>query len=328
MGSKLSRAVRPQVKAVASPVTTAQHHDIDHANARRDCQERTPQLLDPFSCDDINVAASISAPVISQRRNSAPALSFATSISSTAMAHLRDISDTFDLYLEERHLMSIQYAGTDPDPAPAITVAPPPPPSAPPTVPYKESEVQCIICCTKLPDAKHPKHGKEVIRPCRDCDSTYCGPCVKRMFTECCKDTTRMPPRCCVQIQPHHARPHLTREEFLEFKSKYEEWLTPNPFYCPVPTCSAFIPERLLPEKAIKKKGKRVDSGVGTPTSETIACPTCEVDICPDCRQVAHPNGLCNISEFGIDAETTKLLKSWGYKKCPKCGHGLKRMYG
>jgi hypothetical protein len=131
-----------------------------------------------------------------------------------------------------------------------------------------------------------------------------------------------------VQIQPHHARPHLTREEFLEFKSKYEEWLTPNPFYCPVPTCSAFIPERLLPEKAIKKKGKRVDSGFGTPTSKTIACPTCEVDICPDCRQVAHPNGLCNISEFGIDAETTELLKSWGYKKCPKCGHGLKRMYG
>jgi hypothetical protein len=120
----------------------------------------------------------------------------------------------------------------------------------------------------------------------------------------------------------------LTKDEFAEYKSKYEEWLTPNPFYCPMPRCSAFIPERLLPEAVTKNKERRIDSVIGTPPSKTIACPTCEADICPDCRQVAHPKSLCNISDFGIDVRTTELLKSWGYKKCPKCGHGLKRMFG
>ncbi|KAI4665376.1 uncharacterized protein J4E78_002836 [Alternaria triticimaculans] len=137
-----------------------------------------------------------------------------------------------------------------------------------------------------------------------------------------------MPPRCCGQIPIHYAKPHLTKEEFTEFKSKYEEWLTPNPFYCPVPICSAFIPERLLPDQATKKQGKRADSGVGTPTLNVFACPTCSAEICLECRQIAHPDAICNISDFGIDAETTELLKSWGYKRCPKCGHGLKRMYG
>ncbi|CAN9250266.1 unnamed protein product [Alternaria alternata] len=241
------------------------------------------------------------------------------------MEQIYRISAELRLAQAERDLMSIEYAGTDIDPPPAVAMVPPSP--APPA-PVQETEVQCIVCCTQLPIPKDVKHTKEVIKPCIECGSAYCGSCIKRMFTECCKDTTRMPPRCCVQIQPHHAKPHLTREEFAEFRSKYEEWLTPNPFYCPIPTCSAFIPERLLPEEVTKRKGRRTDSGIGTPTSKSIACPTCETGICPDCRQVAHPNSLCNISEFGIDAETTELLKSWGYKKCPKCGHGLKRMFG
>ncbi|RYO64115.1 hypothetical protein AA0116_g3927 [Alternaria tenuissima] len=268
MGSKLSRAVRPQVKAVALPVATAQHHDIDHVNAQKGRQEITPQLPETFAYDDINVATSITTTANAQRRNSAPALS-STSAASVAMEQIYRISTEFRLAQAERDLMSIEYAGTDIDPAPAVAMAPPSPAPAPapaPPVPVQETEVQCI--------------------------------------------------------------PHLTGEEFAEFRSKYEEWLTPNPFYCPIPTCSTFIPERLLPEEATKRKGKRTDSGIGTPTSKSIACPTCETGICPDCRQVAHPDSLCNISEFGIDAETTELLKSWGYKKCPKCGHGLKRMFG
>ncbi|KAB2109325.1 hypothetical protein AG0111_0g2660 [Alternaria gaisen] len=273
MGSKLSRAVRPQVKAVALPVATAQHHDIDHVNAQKGRQEITPQLPETFAYDDINVATFITTTANAQRRNSAPALS-STSAASVAMEQIYRISAELRLAQAERDLMSIEYAGTDIDPSPAVAMAPPSPVPAPaPPVPVQETEVQCII-------------------------------------------------------QPHHAKPHLTGEEFAEFRSKYEEWLTPNPFYCPIPTCSTFIPERLLPEEATKRKGKRTDSGIGTPTSKSIACPTCETGICPDCRQVAHPDSLCNISEFGIDAETTELLKSWGYKKCPKCGHGLKRMFG
>lgn len=79
----------------------------------------------------------------------------------------------------------------------------------------------------------------------------------------------------------------------------------------------------------VRSKGKqRVDSGIGTPISNTFGCPTCEAEICAGCRQPAHPGTMCNVAEFGIDAKTAALLKSWGYKKCPKCGHGVKRMFG
>ncbi|KAF3047907.1 hypothetical protein E8E11_002473 [Didymella keratinophila] len=131
-----------------------------------------------------------------------------------------------------------------------------------------------------------------------------------------------------MQIHLHHVKPHLTGEEISDYKAKYEEWSTPKPFYCPVPTCSAFIPERLLPQQ-VGAKGKRmVDSGVGTPTSPTLQCPKCEGDICIDCRQMAHPNDLCANLDLGLDADTAALLKAWGYKRCPKCSQGLKRMYG
>jgi hypothetical protein len=256
MGSKLSLAMRPQLK-----------------------DEAAPRLPEVFAFDDIDIATSTTTP---------------------------------------NGLMDLQYSNTDRTIADTTT--------PPPEVPAAEPKEKCVTCVCPLPDEKDPKHAKEAIKPCRECESTYCGSCIRIMFMAACQDTTRMPPRCCMQLQIHHAKPFLTKEEITTFKAKYEEWMTPNPFYCPIPTCSAFIPDRLHPGQKIK--GKRVDSGVGTPSSKPFACPTCSTDICPDCRQATHPDSLCNISDFGIDVETTDLLKSWGYKKCPKCGHGLKRMYG
>ncbi|KAF2125752.1 hypothetical protein P153DRAFT_299210 [Dothidotthia symphoricarpi CBS 119687] len=214
---------------------------------------------------------------------------------------------------------------TNPDHEPTSPVSPTYEPISPR---FQPVDIKCLTCCTQLPKEDDPKYAKEVIKPCRLCNNSFCTACVKSMFIEACKDTSRMPPRCCVQINLHHARPLLTEDEVAEYKSKYEEWSTAKPFYCPAPKCSVFIPDRLVPQSA-KNKGKlRVDSGVGTPTSNTFACPKCETDICTDCRQTAHANSLCVKLEFGIDTEMAKLLESWGYKRCPKCGQGLKRMHG
>ncbi|KAF1938553.1 hypothetical protein EJ02DRAFT_410122 [Clathrospora elynae] len=298
MGSKLSK-VRSHVKAPTSAVALAQlRHDSDSANAKEERQEAAPRLPNTFAATNMEQASERAA--------------------------------AFELFLVEHNLMSMQYGDIDPTPPPTNTMPPPPPPaqwqSGQP--PLGEPDVECIICCMQLP-SKDPKYVKEVIEPCRSCNSAYCASCVKNMFINACKDTTRMPPRCCVQIQLHHARPFLSKEEIAEFKAKYEEWHTPKPFYCPKPICSAFIPERLIPEHArTSNKSKRIDSGIGTPTPTTFACPTCEASICADCRQTAHPNCMCNVTEFGIDTETSALLKSWGYKQCPKCGHGLKKMFG
>jgi len=317
MGSKFSRAVRPQVKAAASPGATSQHYNVDDANARGKRQDLTPQLPEGLCYDDITVTTSTITRTTSQRRNSAPAPISTHAITSTDMEQARERAFSLAAY----SLMSIQQVDSEPASAPL-----PRPVRKPRTRPAR-GQILCIVCLSTLPDTKDPSHVKEVITPCKIREHAYCTSCVKHMFIVACKDTTRMPPKCCDHIPIHYAKPLLSKEELDEFRIKYDEWQTPNPFYCPIPTCSIYIPSPLLPDRTTAK-GKRVDSGVGPPVSQAFPCPKCQVGICLDCRQVAHPNSMCTISEFGIDAETTKLLKSWGYKKCPKCGHGLKRMFG
>ncbi|EUC49395.1 hypothetical protein COCMIDRAFT_33240 [Bipolaris oryzae ATCC 44560] len=312
MGCKLSRAVRPPAKAEASIGSAPTSHKAEHADTPQECKESAPQLSRPFSYDDIAITSSATLPIVCQRRNSAP---------TTTMETTQEPTAAFSLFLAERCLMSIQLPDDQID-EPVVATVPSIPTPPQPSNTLEESTVQCITCCTALPNEKD-----KFFNPCKHCDSVYCGSCIRHLFIEACNNMTRMPPRCCGPIQLHHARPHLTGEEIAVFKAKHEEWLTPNPFYCPIPTCSVFIPERLLPEQ-IKTDRKRTDSEAGIPISKTFTCHACESSICADCRLTAHPSSACNVSEFGIDKETTRLLKSWGYKQCPKCRHGIKRMFG
>ena len=210
---------------------------------------------------------------------------------------------------------------------PTVMAPPPRVPNTPENRAPAEPEVQCLACCKPLPNPKHPNYAEEVVQPCRSCESEYCTACVRAMFVNASKSTTRMPPRCCVQIHLHHARPYLSPEEVAVFKAKYEEWSTLKPFYCPVPRCSTFIPDRLLPVRPDPSK-KRADSGMGTPMALIFPCPSCATEVCLGCRQIAHPGSMCVATRSGVNIEMSALLKSWGYKQCPKCGHGLKRMFG
>ncbi|KAF2194937.1 hypothetical protein K469DRAFT_743654 [Zopfia rhizophila CBS 207.26] len=228
-----------------------------------------------------------------------------------------------------------------PEPAPEVSqnqplptpprVLPPPPPAEPlaplpPPAPPVDPKISCITCCEEF---STDKEHSAILRPCRNCESTYCSQCVKDMFIKACREPSRMPPRCCNMLQLHVAIPYLTKAEAAEYRQKYEEWSTPNPFYCPVPSCSVFISPRLLPSTETSKKGKqRVDSVVGTPQPPVVACPECRTDICVKCRQLSHTTTVCNELAFGDDNETAALLKSWGYKRCPKCGNGVRRMLG
>ncbi|KAH7082156.1 hypothetical protein FB567DRAFT_99610 [Paraphoma chrysanthemicola] len=330
MGSKFSRIRRQHVKAAASVVPAATRHDINQTNEGGPCQDPAPQIHSlvlhistapvPDFRDDSKIATSTTSTENSSAR--ARSASFDTANNMAAVQRLRS---NFEQFLEEQRLRGIVYE-TQPSappvlhPPPVETVQPPPIPPIP--------EPQCLTCCKAIPKEEDPNYSKEALKPCRFCKHDYCTECVKNMFIEACKDLSRMPPRCCVPINLHVARPYLTEEEAQLFRQKYEEWSTQNPFYCPVPVCSAFIPERLLPHSARINNKQRVDSGVGTPTAASFECPTCDASICTECRQVAHPGNICSITEFGLDAETAALFKSWGYKKCPKCGHGVKRMFG
>lgn len=324
MGSKFSKAVRPHVKpdAAAAPATS-DNHDINAATSRQDSisvlpvcssKERSPTLPCRLSHDDINLTTSTPRIMSALRRNSEPSRSPPQNAGAESRLRQNRLDD-FEQFLVERQMMAIDME----EPTPVISPAPPSPPvQSTPPVP------QCLFCCKDL-----PKDGTEVVlTPCRHCQSPCCTSCIKNMFVEACRDATRMPPRCCAPINLHIAKPYLSEEETALFRVKYEEWCTPKPVYCPVPTCSAFIPDRLLPPSFKKKSEARVDSGIGTPTPELFTCPTCEAGICVGCKEQAHPESMCSAEEFGIDADTAALLKAWGYKRCPKCGNGVKRMFG
>ncbi|KAI5202720.1 hypothetical protein E4T38_05491 [Aureobasidium subglaciale] len=80
----------------------------------------------------------------------------------------------------------------------------------------------------------------------------------------------------------------------------------------------AHFPLALSAEEMRKRLWQEISSIRSRPNS-------CHIGICPSCKQVAH---------FGEPCDTTAqdhelaMLKTYGYKKCPRCGHGVKKMYG
>jgi len=295
MGSRVSKAVRQLHRDVESPSVVT---PIDREEKMETFQDMDYERLEG------GVAAS-------SINHSVP---YPHPIDTTSMDPGR-VSIGLQPTATHGDLMEIPQNVTENEPLPLSHPDPPRPHTPSP---------QCLICCNEIDE----KNKHQILTPCK-CGNTYCPPCLKDMFVAACKDITRMPPRCCTQIPLYHARPYLSAEEAAEFRAKYEEWSTPKPFYCPVARCSAFIPNRLLPQVRTNSKGKqRVDSGVGTPTSPTVSCPNCKVDICTKCRSLAHTGGTCLPLEWGIDKDTAELLERWGYKRCPKCSHGVKRMFG
>lgn len=201
---------------------------------------------------------------------------------------------------------------------------------------------------------------EDMLYPCVRCDSGCCKSCIRKMFLNACKSESDMPPRCCKPIPLAFARAVLSDVEVCLFKAKYEEWNTPNRIYCPVPTCSAFIPHRLFPVSAQNSEGPKENQAVdkqhysiamvGTsvkveidtppptppgsssphPSSQappSISCPKCETNICCSCKQLAHDGFPCP-EVRDTDPLLERALRKWGYKRCPKCHAGVRRMWG
>lgn len=213
----------------------------------------------------------------------------------------------------------------------------------PPTPP-----TSCCFCIEDIFDSD----VDPLLRPCGRCHRPCCKNCIRKLFMDACKDESDMPPNCCIPIPIAYASIVLSIEEVSVFKEKYEEWGTPNRVYCPVPTCSAFIPDRLfpVPEEPNPRVGGRPvlakksssqtiipvnslptpPSSCPSPTFETISsipCPKCGIDICCSCKQLSHPGSSC--SEVpDLDPELADLLKRWGIKRCPKCRAAVRRMFG
>ncbi|ETN45634.1 uncharacterized protein HMPREF1541_09466 [Cyphellophora europaea CBS 101466] len=165
--------------------------------------------------------------------------------------------------------------------------------------PFQGKTLTCDFCTDAI-------ENEEYLRPCRHCKSTLCYNCVEHTFTIALSDHERMPARCCDRVlYPGVATGVLEPAELQRYKERYDETNTPNPYYCPVQTCSAFIPPRMLDVK-----------------DGHVTCPLCATQSCFRCRQVADEGHTCERKE------EKAIVETYNYKLCPKCGTGLMRMYG
>ncbi|KAL1955334.1 hypothetical protein VTO42DRAFT_8674 [Malbranchea cinnamomea] len=231
--------------------------------------------------------------------------------------------------------------------------------AAEPAAPENDEDLdqpKCAFCFDSI-----DRTDARIRKPCIECRKYVCGDCIRRMFTTASKDPLCMPPRCCsIPFNLAVAMPFLTDEEIDKFKAKYEEWLTPNPVYCPVPTCSAFIPFRLFPKNkqpriqaSRRSRGVELDveevmaffiNTIGEltttsfvwpnvlqpvlPAYQSVPCPQCATLICCDCKLLAHPGSTCSSSNIDIDAGLAAFLRGKKIKRCPKCHAGTRKMYG
>lgn len=60
-------------------------------------------------------------------------------------------------------------------------------------------------------------------------------------------------------------------------------------------------------------------------SASTFACPKCHIAICTSCKQIEHGGTPCDSAES--DQELA-MLESFGYKRCPRCKAGVKKMFG
>lgn len=165
--------------------------------------------------------------------------------------------------------------------------------------PPKPPRPQCKVCFTEL-DGPYST-------PCRKCNSPRCYDCLKKEFEIALTDLERMPVTCCAMIVHHEvAIEILPMAEIEAYKLKFDENNTLNPLYCPVPTCSTFLPPRLVAKGSTK-----------------VLCFTCQATVCTMCKEQAGENHAC-----GNGGPRESILDKFHYKTCPKCGTGVMKMYG
>ena len=164
-----------------------------------------------------------------------------------------------------------------------------------------EPKVKCNICF----ELQHKPYST----PCRRCKMPNCYECLANRFKIALKNMDRLPVTCCGMVIHHEVvKGILEPAEIEDYKQKYDERMNAtNPLYCPVPTCSTFIPPRLFRNN----------------TDNKVVCHVCATTICTKCKQNAGENHVC-----AAEDPQKFLLTTFQYKLCPKCGTGVAKMFG
>lgn len=188
------------------------------------------------------------------------------------------------------------------------------------------SAATCLICTE---EANPSNYRTRLLQPCpsRGCDHTYCGGCVAKMFTMATSNRMSMPPKCCKLIPLHVALPDLSSEEVEAYKNKFEETILAHDggFYCARKECSAWISGAAVEEAEQVFEAK--DITVKAVSMPIVACKQCKTSLCTKCHDENHPSSCCSDRDDG-NAKVIQAMGKWGYKQCPKCWNGVRRMYG
>ena len=196
----------------------------------------------------------------------------------------------------------------------------------------EDTPITCSYCCEPL------KEDEEPIQPC-DCKLYSCHECIRTFFRLAIHDEMTMPPRCCRPIPLAIGRMVLSPQEIDLYKEKHDEWSTADRCYCPLPTCSAFLPPRLFPELSASQRPhadvlEEEDLNMepdpwntGPPPRPIINCPKCTVAICVKCVQLVHAKRDC-ARDDGVTPELANELERIGSKRCPKCRAAVRKTYG
>ncbi|KAG9848816.1 hypothetical protein KCU68_g5260, partial [Aureobasidium melanogenum] len=110
-----------------------------------------------------------------------------------------------------------------------------------------------------------------------------------------------------------------------EFAYDFNRLYTSGRSMPPVASSCAEVLRRQLWKEIGRIKARANSKFAVLPAAACFSCPGCHIGICPCCKQVAHFGQPCNTA--ARDHELA-MLETYGYKKCPRCGHGVKRMYG
>lgn len=102
--------------------------------------------------------------------------------------------------------------------------------------------------CTACGETFTSKHNDpDLIKPCSVCASDYCYDCLDSLFRNAAYQPGAMLPRCCALIQIHTIIARLDSDTANAYRAKLAERIIPDKFYCPAPSCSAFIHEKHVP---------------------------------------------------------------------------------
>ncbi|CAK7208673.1 hypothetical protein SBRCBS47491_000171 [Sporothrix bragantina] len=170
--------------------------------------------------------------------------------------------------------------------------------------------------CTSIVRGTH--YARPSAFDCHECDACVCYLCLYRHLLDGIKHVGNHAIKCAcgkVPLINEKTLLLLTPEQERQLYLRCDEWRCPDPLYCPIPTCSAYIPmlQCLMPGASGDEKGER--------RGPRVNCVQCRTPICTQCKGIANdlahsnPDEQCMRPNVHGTQELKMLMWKSGFKQ-------------